>query len=244
MKQPLQQAIKAVSALTEIEVNQMFQRMSENYKDMRREVFLSDLRQKSVVLLLMAENEIQGFSTFVANPKGCGTSSYNILFSGDTIISPLYWGSTALADGWFKVVASFLAADTSKPWYWFLMSKGHRTYMYLPLFFHQYYPALEAGCHDASLFKIADAVASKLYPAHWRPEVGVIQFPQAAGALSHNLAKGTYARQHNPHVAFFLDRNPSFAQGDELVCICPLHPENLKRSFKQKLQDLMTTEVP
>jgi hypothetical protein len=239
MKPALEQAIRQVSELSSNEKELMFLLMADHYKDMQRETFDRDLSQKNLVLLLWAENRIQGFTTFVSNPKGCGTAQYHILFSGDTIIAPEFWGSTAMVDGWFKVVARFLASDPHKPWYWFLMSKGHRTYMYLPLFFQQYYPALEPNRQIDTLKEIANDVAFKLYPEHWRPDLGVIQFPNAAGALTAKLAAGTYDRKHNPQVAFFLKKNPNFEKGDELVCICALNPDNLRGSSREKLLDLL-----
>jgi hypothetical protein len=239
-KTSLSQNIKIVPDLTVHEIMDMYRLMADNYTEMSFENFTRDLKAKTVVLLLLDDQQtIQGFTTFVANPKMRGTEQFNILFSGDTIISPQYWGTMALINGWYQVVAQFLKTDLSKPWYWFLMSKGHRTYMYLPLFFERYYPALEPNRNAIELRSIAHTVASILYPKNWLPEAGVIRFEQSNGALTPKLAAGTYQRQHNAQVAFFLQKNPNFEAGDELVCISALNPENFRGSARTTMETLL-----
>lgn len=223
-----------VPALTPLQKERMFELMSENYHSMTREVFYRDLMNKQIVGLILDEDEvIQGFTTFAINPKGTGTETYNVLFSGDTIISPDHWGSLVMVKGWCTAVGEIIATDREKAWYWYLMSKGHRTYMYLPLFFHKYFPAVDGNDHDQMLKPIIDRVSSKLYPGNWYPDTGVIKFNSDAGALSPELGQGTYDRKNNVHVAFFLKSNPGFHKGDELVCMANLHPDNLKRSAKE-----------
>ncbi len=207
--------------------------MAASYSSMERPVFERDLDKKQMVGLILDEQEVvQGFTTFAINPKDCGTENYNILFSGDTIISPNHWGSLVMVKGWCTAVGEIIATDRSKDWYWYLLSKGHRTYMYLPLFFHEYYPSVHDGSQDEKLKSIADRVSAILYPKYWLPKAGVLKFESDAGALSSELAQGTYARKKNEQVAFFLEKNPGFYRGDELVCTAELHPDNFKRSAK------------
>jgi len=223
-----------VPTLLSMQKERMFELMAANYSEMERTIFYRDLGNKQMAGLILDEEEvIQGFTTFAINPKDSGADSYNILFSGDTIISPDYWGSLAMVKGWCTTVGEIIATDRTKAWYWYLMSKGHRTYMYLPLFFHSYFPAPNHTTHDAKLKQIIDRVSTILYPDNWRPEEGVIKFDSEAGALAPELAQGTYTRKDNAHVAFFLECNPGFFRGDELVCMANLHPDNFKRSARE-----------
>lgn len=211
----------------------MFSLMESGYDTMQREIFDRDLLNKHYVGLILDESEtIQGFTTFAINPKKSGSAAYNILFSGDTIIAQEHWGSLVMVRGWCSAVGKIISTDRSKDWYWYLMSKGHRTYMYLPLFFNHYFPSGEERQDDINLRGIIDRVSNILYPDNWTPKEGVIKFNSADGALSPELAEGTYKRSTNPHVAFFLERNPGFYKGDELVCLASLHPDNFKRSAR------------
>ena len=124
--------------LTQASLGRMFLIMEQNYSSISRISFDKDLENKQFIGVLKdTNNVIQGFTTYAINPCETGTLEYNILFSGDTIISPEYWGSQELVKGWCKTVGGLIAGSPEKKWYWFLLSKGHRTYMYLPLFFEK-----------------------------------------------------------------------------------------------------------
>jgi hypothetical protein len=189
-----------------------------------------------VGLLKDSENQIQGFTTFVINPKGCNASSYNIVFSGDTIIARDYWGTSELVRGTAYTFGRMLVSDPHKKLYWYLMSKGHRTYMYLPLFFNQFYPSCDSQ-RQGDLFDIADRASRILYSDAWQPSRGIVTFKESHGQLKPELIEGAWQKKPNPHVQFFLEKNPHFDKGEELICITELHPDNalgIVRSYMLK----------
>jgi hypothetical protein len=145
--------------------------------------------------------------------------------------------------GWCMSAGAIAASDIHKPWYWYLMSKGHRTYLYLPLFFYEYYPALQPFPGHENLFSIADEVSQTLFGEDWNPETGVIQFKRKQGAMRAELDSSVFKKQTNRHVKFFLEKNPGFSKGDELVCLAPIHIENMKRSAKDYLKEGMQKPI-
>ena len=215
-------------------VERMFDLMQHHYDYMSHDTFLSDLNQKQYVgVLYDNENIVQGFTTYAINPKNCGTMDYNILFSGDTILSPEHWGTQELVRGFCHSVGQFAASDKTKKWYWYLLSKGHRTYMYLPLFFEGYYPSLNPPPNELILRSVVNEVSQKMYPKYWLPDLGILRFDGHFGQLSKELAEGTFQKANKPHIAFFLQKNPQFFEGEELVCLTELTPDNLKRIAKE-----------
>lgn len=213
----------------------MYHLYSANYNCTQKDMFLNDLSDKQFVILLLDEvREIQGFSTIGINPKDCGTATYNIMFSGDTIIAPAHWGTQELARGFTKAIGRLLASDKEKDWYWFLMSKGHRTYMYLALFFEAYYPHVARPYPE--LKRILHEVAPKMFGEYWQPAQDLIVFPESMGQLTPELAQGSFDKKRNKHIAFFLEKNPRFYAGEELACIAPLTFENLHPRVHAHLQ--------
>tara|TARA_B100000787_G_scaffold149538_1_gene121584 strand:- start:7053 stop:7724 length:672 start_codon:yes stop_codon:yes gene_type:complete len=207
--------------------------MEQNYSSISFLAFKNDLKNKQFIGILKdVGNQIQGFTTYAINPFGLGTSKYNILFSGDTIISPTYWGSQELVKGWCKTVGGLIAGKPEKKWYWFLLSKGHRTYMYLPLFFEKYYPALNKS-KEADLFPIINKCANAMYGSNWNPDKKVITFDKSHGELKKIHIETTLKKvKSNVHIDFFLQRNPGFENGDELTCMAELNVDNMKRFTK------------
>ena len=219
----------------------MYALMEACYVGMTEEGFASDLTLKDLVILLLdSENQIRGFSTVAYNPKGCGGDTFNMIFSGDTIIDPAYWGSPALSQGFRTVLGGFKGAEKKKPLYWFLISKGYRTYLYLPLYFRQFYPAVVKERQE-DLGSVVDTCARILFPTAWQPQTGLIQFTTPKDRLKSEFADTPPEKIRNSHVRFFLERNPGFINGDELVCMAKVETENLLRPdphFFEKSQAL------
>jgi hypothetical protein len=222
----------------------MFQLMCENYNEVSESNFYEDLKNKQWVGIIKDEKKcIQGFTTFAINPNGTGGDSYNIIFSGDTVISPTYWGSQVMMQGWCQSVGRFISGDPMKPWYWYLLSKGHRTYMYLPLFFENYFPSMTPTPLEADLKIIASQVSSKLYNGYWQQKEGIIRFDKSNGELKPELIEATYQKKGSSIVKFFLEKNPSFHNGEELVCIALIHPSVMLRSAKNYVLEGMQDPI-
>lgn len=214
-------------------IDLMFVLMAKNYDHMSRVSFEKDLAVKQYVGMIASEDdELVGFTTYAVNPKGSGTENYNIIFSGDTIIDPAHWGTQIIVKGWTMSVGWISKSDQLKKWYWYLMSKGHRTYLYLPLFFESYYPAPEPGPEQYLFKSIAHEVSNLLYGEYWKPEKGIIEFSDNQGSLKKELSDDSFKKSKSPNIAFFLEKNPGFEKGDELVCITEISADNFRRSVK------------
>ena len=244
IKTQLSYHLVAQSSLNAKQVDRMYQLLVSNYDFVNRKQFEKDLSNKSWIGLLQDQTEkIEGFTTFSVNPNGTGTDTYNIIFSGDTIVSPEHWGSLEFVRGSIHTGGRIVASDPNKKWYWFLISKGHRTYMYLPLFFGEYYPALEPNLEEElRLKRKLNQMASQLFGSCWHPDKGLIIFPNNMGQMKTELAEASWKRKHKSHVAFFLEKNPRFFKGEELACIAELSPENMKGSARKYFLEGM--EVP
>lgn len=236
MKNELTYSLIEKSKVKNLDIDRLFLLMDNNYNHISREIFERDLFKKDYVGILTADNQIHGFTTYAINPYNCGTEEYNILFSGDTIISPEYWGTQILMQSWFRTVGSLISQDPDKKWYWYLLSKGHRTYMYLPLFFSDYYPS-PTGTKDPDYKEIIDRCSELFYGDEFYKEDGVIKFEKKVGELKEEHIQATYNKKKSTYASFFLKKNPGFYKGDELVCMTEISRENLIRNAKTFIVD-------
>lgn len=189
MKNELNYSLVSAVTVNQRIVKRLFSLMEIHYDKMTFEQFQKDLLGKDFVGLIKDKQQVvQGFTTFVVNPKGTGTKEYSIVFSGDTIIAKEHWGSQIMMQGWCNTIGRLMSTNPDKKWYWYLLSKGHRTYMYLPLFFRHYYPALEPLEYYEELAKVANAVSSKLYGSDWKPKEGVLRFSKKPGTAQTRIS--------------------------------------------------------
>lgn len=211
---------------------QMFELFRRHYDDVSFEVFSRDLEEKEHVIVLRdGGGVLRGFSTVRTFELVVDGAPLRLLFSGDTIIEQGWWGEQALGRAW-SALAGSIRAQSPLPLYWLLLSKGHRTYLYLPLFFHQFYPRHDTQAPPREK-AIIDAFASWKYGRDYDPERGVVAFAAAPGRLREDLAGVGPHRLRSEHVRFFLAANPDYAAGHELVCLAPLEANNLKLFARQ-----------
>jgi hypothetical protein len=229
MKEPIiQSRIVPVVQIAPGDVCAMYEIFARHYDCVSLDQFLLDLSEKDRVLVLRnANGAICGFSTQKVFRVSVEGTPVRAVFSGDTIVDRAYWGEQELGRCWCRYVSSVYWGDPDIPLYWFLISKGYRTYLYLPLFFESFYPNCEAPT-PAFEQRLLDTLAAARFPDHYRPESGLIEFPQSQGQLKPHLAEIPARRMRDPHVQFFLRRNPAYATGHELACLAEISPLNMK----------------
>jgi hypothetical protein len=199
--------------------------------------FESDLAEKDFIVLLRdaGSGEPCGFSTQQILRVNVDGRPIRALFSGDTIIDPDYWGEQELVRGWCRVAGRLLAEEDESPLYWLLLSKGFRTYLYLPVFYHEFWPRYDRGT-PPSAQRILDALANTKWPRYYQASSGLLQFPSSLGNLKSKIADVPPSRLDDPHVTFFLERNPTYREGTELVCLAPISLENTKSIGRRLIQ--------
>lgn len=188
--------------------------------------FEADLAAKQWVILLWRDDVLVGFSTVACARQVTPWGPVRVVFSGDTVIERDAWGDQALSRAFATLCGALWAQDAGTPLYWLLISKGHRTYRYLTLFARRYVP--HPLNDDAALRALADHLATARWNSHYDPARGVVSFPQSMGHLREAVADVAPHLVKKPDVALFLQRNPGWARGDELVCLTALHPDNLR----------------
>ena len=218
--------VVAVSDLSRSEIDALYALFDEHFLA-RRDLFERDLAAKHWAILLhdAATAEIQGFTTLALYETEVAGERLSVAYSGDTVIRPASWGTPELPRSWIKTVFA-LSKDLRQPLYWLLLTSGYKTYRFLPVFFRDFYPR-----HDRETPETEQALLSGLarqrFGADYDAERGIVRFKEGATPLRPGVAEVTSSRTRDPHVAFSLARNPGHAEGDELVCLTRLHPDNL-----------------
>jgi hypothetical protein len=217
-----------VAALGDADRRAMYALYRRYYDASSWRLFAGDLADKDYALVLRDETgAVQGFSTLAVTQRTFGARPVRVIFSGDTIVDERHWGQQALAFAWLRLAGSIKAAQPHLPLYWLLISKGHRTYRYLPAFSRAFHPSPDAAT-DADLAPLRDCLARDRFGEAYDAAAGVVRFAASRGHLRAEYADVPEAHRRLPEVAFFLARNPGYARGDELVCVCELCGETLR----------------
>jgi hypothetical protein len=196
------------------------------YDGTSESLFLSDLANKTEVLLVYCDNALVGFTTVAFYERRWNNQPILVVFSGDTIVDQAHWRQQALAFAWIARMGSLQQEKPCCPVYWFLIVKGHRTYRYLPAFCNSFYPHWSIDRSD--LKPLADVLARERFGDAYNPATGVVEFAESKGHLKPHVACPTDRDKTKDAVRFFLEKNPDYIRGHELVCLSEIAPVNLK----------------
>jgi hypothetical protein len=222
----------------------MFELLTRHFDGVSAEQFARDLAEKNLALLLESENQLVGFSTLLAYTTGFEEERFNVIYSGDTIVTPEAWGTTALPRAWLAGVELLRSGLPPGRCFWLLLTSGFRTYRFLPVFWREFFPRFDAAA-PPELQRLLAHVASERFGNQFHSDAGIVRFksPQRLRQELRGIPEG---RECDPHIAFFLSRNPGHVNGDELVCLTELSPANLtaagRRIQRAIVSDLRQTQ--
>lgn len=206
----------------------MYRLYAEHYEAAGEPAFMADLAGKTHVLEVRStDGTLRGFTTMAVSEHRVRGARLRVLFSGDTIMHPAYWGRQDLAFTWIRFAGRLKAEAPGLPLLWFLIVKGHRTYRYLSAFSLRYHPQPGRRTTVEELDVLAH-LARERFGQCFDKGAGVIRFPSSRGHLRADLAAVTEAERRRPDVAHFLALNPGYVRGDELACLCELSEANLR----------------
>lgn len=211
--------------------DRMFSLMERCYDGMQRERFDVDLDGKQYVILLtdIDTGELAGFSTISLRDVPHRGRTVEVLFSGDTVIHPDYWGQKALDMAFARFLLWRKVRRPWKPLYWLLLSAGYKTYLIIINYFSTAFPRRgETPAEDDQSF--VDGLCRSWWGEQYDPAARVVRMsghyhvrqgvaPIDAQALAH------------PDIAFFAESNAGHVHGDELVCLAEVRLSELGKAF-------------
>ena len=214
----------------------MFGLLRSHFIGVDRDTFESDLLQKNWVILLEDHRGVlRGFSTLLVYPENVEGLALTVVYSGDTIVAPEWWGSSALPLTWLRAVRQITPLDGGRNVYWLLLTSGFRTYRFLPVFFSEFVPRCGgARATDAALLT---RLANARFGRRFDQAAGIVRLEKPQ-ILAPELLDVPRGRRLDPHIAFFLERNPGYVRGDELVCLARIADDSLTAAGRRIARSL------
>ena len=212
--------------LTALDRDQMFALLDGHFAGVTRGTFDRDLAGKNWTLLFRDGRTLKGFTTLLAYDTWWRGGPVSVVYSGDTIMARDGWHSAVLPRAWIAAVREIQRRELASPrLYWLLLTSGIRTYRLLPVFWREFLPRHDAP-RSPELHALADALARQRFGAAYDARAGLVRFA-APQSLRDPLAVISPGRLADPHVDYFLRRNPGWRRGDELVCLTEIAEANL-----------------
>ena len=220
--------ITPTADLTAAERVRMRTLMEACFSGLEIERFERDLGEKPWTILLRdASCDIQGFSTLDIMETRVAGRVVKAVYSGDTVIAHRHRATSSLPRAFLRFVARYTGSNRDgAEWFWFYVCKGFRTYRFLPVFYHNFYPhpGLATPVFEQ---QVMDHLAMTRFGSAYDPSSGIVRVANDY-VLREGVGDVTDARARDPFIRFFADRNPGWVKGEELVCLVALDRLNLK----------------
>lgn len=216
----LSTSITRVGELDRRAMDEMWSLFSRHYEGVTPARFESDLRDKSHLILSRdtADGVIRGFSTIQVLQRRIGGKRIVAIYSGDTILDPAYWGRRDLQRAFCRFLLLTKLRSPGTPLYWFLVSKGFKTYLLLARNFVRFWPR-QGETTPAYEAAIIDALAAEKFGDAYSNEAGLVRAVYDGGRVRTGLAPITLELMKDANIRFFAEKNPEHALGDELCCL-------------------------
>jgi hypothetical protein len=222
-KKKLNAKVTPAKNISQKELKEMHYLFSNYYEGHSLEVFQRDLLQKDDVILLRDTHslEIKGFSTILKVQIENSGKVYHGIYSGDTVVAADYWGSSALGIMFLKYLWIEKFKNPMRPLYWFLISKGYKTYLMMANNFAVHYPRYEKTTdpHHQSLM---DEFYGEKWNTTYYADINLIVPIGQTCHLKTEIADISENQIKVPRIKFFQEKNPSWQIGNELCCIAEM----------------------
>lgn len=215
-------------SLTEHQRAQMLALMQVCYAGVSAERFARDLADKQYVILLSARRsgELVGFSTLRVSEEQVEGRTVEVVFSGDTVIHPDYWGQKELQVRFGRFMLARKLSHPLRPLLWLLLSAGYKTYLLAVNHFPRTVPRhdWEAPPERVSFLS---GLAGRWFGEQYDGRKGTVRFAGSHYRVRDGVSPIDREAAAHPHIAFFARSNPAHVEGEELVCLAEIRARDL-----------------
>jgi hypothetical protein len=233
--------VVARAQVGEPEVARMLALMNLCYEGVDGDRFRADLCQKQDVILLRVKDtaELVGFSTIRRTTEQFDGRVVEVIFSGDTVLHPAYWGTKTLQAAFSRFALGRKLRQPLRPVYWFLLSAGYKTYLLMVRNLPRAWPRPQSQA-STGWKSFVDQLATRWFRDEYDPARGIVRFAAPHYHVRAGVAPVDREAARIPEIAFFVEKNPGHVEGDELVCLGELRLRDLlrvlARAFRGRLR--------
>jgi hypothetical protein len=219
-------------ALTPIHWDEVWELTREFY-DVERHHAEAELRRRQSIAMFRMNGALLGMVSLDIYPAQFRGRAIAVIFTTHVLLRENWRGRNLIQR---LGIRSFLATRLRyplRPIYWFFETFSYKSYLLLPRNFRRYWPRHDQPTPEPQAALI-DQLATQMYGPAWRPARGVA-VRSGQKRLRDTAAPLVLGPDTAPELEFFARANPGHAEGDMLVCLCPLTVQNMLSVVRKAL---------
>jgi hypothetical protein len=210
--------------------------LTEEFFDVEREYAEAELRRRQKIAMFRMNDSLLGMAAIDVHPTEFRGRKLIAISTAHVLIREAWRGRNLIQKLGARTFLATRLRYPLRPIYWFFDTFSYKSYLLLPRNFRQFWPRYDHPTPE-SRTALIDQLATQMYGPAWRPARGVVvrsgQKRMRSSAAPLVLGPGA-----DPEMEFFARANPGHAEGDMLVCLCPLTISNWLSVAQKALQRL------
>lgn len=242
---------KQIEQLNTDQIMQMWELYECNYECISYDGFIDDLFAKDFVFLGIdpVDKSVGGFCTVSYYFTKFQNKKVSVIFTGDTMFKPEYWGSSGLNTAMSKFITCEKFKHPGRLLYWNLIASGNKTYLSMAKNCHEYFPRYDKQTPDFER-GLMDHIGELKFKEIYNPKTAVIEFSQKTAVFKNSPM--TVKIMKLPEIKHFVTINPGHAKGNELMCLAHFGFKSMasvimktaRKCYKRKKKAIKSFFVP
>jgi len=196
--------------------------LTQRFYETTREYAELSLKQRQHLVLFRERDTcaLIGMASMDLFPVAFDGRKRVVIYTAHVLLLEAYRGHNLLQKVGFRAFVSARLRYPLRSIYWFFDTFSYKSYLLLPRNFQEFWPRYDQRTPTKHEILI-DTIAKEVYGDAWRPTQGIV-VRSGQKRLKPGTAPLEALSMRTPELEFFARVNPGHAEGDMLVCLCPL----------------------
>jgi len=198
--------------------------LTQEFYDVERNYAEAELRSRQSIALFRMNGALLGMAAIDIHATRFRGRRLAAISTAHVLIRENWRGRNLIQKLGMRMFLRARLRYPFRPIYWFFDTFSYKSYLLLPRNFHTYWPRHDQPTPEPRAALI-DQLATATYGPAWRPARG-LAVRSGQKRLRETAAPLVLRADPDPNLQFFARMNPGHAEGDMLVCLCPLTLSN------------------
>jgi hypothetical protein len=194
--------------------------LTHEFFDVERDYAEAELRRRERIALFRMNGALLGMASITIYTDKFRGRRIAVINTSHVLIRENWRGRNLIQKLGFRTFLATRLRYPLRPIYWFFDTFSYKSYLLLPRNFRRFWPRHDEPTPEPRA-ALMDQLATHLYGPAWRPARG-IAVRSGQKRMRAAAAPLATAPDASPDIRFFAAANPGHAEGDMLVCLCPL----------------------
>jgi hypothetical protein len=210
--------------------------LTQEFYDVERDYAEAELRRRQRIALFHMNDALLGMAAIDRFPARFRGRDIIVISTTHVLLRENWRGRNLLQKLGLRTFLAERVRHPLTPIYWFFDASSYKSYLLLPRNFRQFWPRHGQATPEPYVALI-DQLATQVYGPAWRPALGIV-VRSGQKRLRETAAPLILGRDSDPDLEFYARANPGHAEGDMLLCLCPLTLRNwlslLRRAIRRR----------